>query len=141
MAKLFVARSKIDCVYVSQIWLKNDHGLCASTCCDFSTGDELVPHGRPLEGGKIYDSNRRTLVLLSKQLACEVIDLVILEDSKHKLTQTLTDVTEHTDLIITSSGVSVGEADYVKEVLCQLGLVNFQGDKLGWDTDGQGCYR
>ncbi|MDF7670050.1 molybdopterin molybdotransferase MoeA [Orbaceae bacterium ESL0721] len=92
----------------------------------FSTGNELTPLGNPLpHSGAIYDSNRFTLKLLLKKLQCEVIDLGIIPDDLNKIKQTLIDASMSADLVITSGGVSVGDADYIKTALTELGKVEF----------------
>lgn len=90
-----------------------------------STGDELVPVGEPLATGQIYDTNRFTVRLLLEKLGCEVIDLGILQDDVESLENAFLQAQAQADLIITSGGVSVGEADYTKLVLEKLGEVNF----------------
>lgn len=90
-----------------------------------STGDELVSVGKPLAKGQIYDTNRFTVKLMLQQLACEVIDFGILADDEALFEKTFLQAQEQADLIITSGGVSVGEADFTKTVLEKLGEVNF----------------
>jgi molybdopterin molybdotransferase len=93
----------------------------------FSTGDELVAPGKPLGPGQIYDSNRFTLTALLTRLQVEVIDLGLVRDQPELLEQALqTAMQQHrVDAIITSGGVSVGEADFTRTVLAKLGQVNF----------------
>lgn len=91
----------------------------------FSTGDELTSIGTPLTDGKIYDSNRFTLHLMLKQLGCEIIDLGIIGDNPIQLRKTFQQAEQQADLIITSGGVSVGDADYTKQVLDELGQIQF----------------
>ncbi|QIQ21951.1 molybdopterin molybdotransferase MoeA [Zophobihabitans entericus] len=91
----------------------------------FSTGDELVSLGTELKSGQIYDSNRFTLLLLLKQLGCEVIDLGIIPDDEQKIKRAFLQAADLADLVITSGGVSVGDADYTKQVLNELGHINF----------------
>ncbi|MFQ0971318.1 molybdopterin molybdotransferase MoeA [Gilliamella sp. ESL0232] len=91
-----------------------------------STGDELTPIGQPLSGnGAIYDSNRFTLKLLLTKLNCEVIDLGIIADDLTEIKKALITASSQADLVITSGGVSVGDADYTKTALETLGLINF----------------
>ncbi|MCO6555390.1 MAG: molybdopterin molybdotransferase MoeA [Gilliamella sp.] len=91
-----------------------------------STGDELTPIGQPLSGnGAIYDSNRFTLKLLLTKLNCEVIDLGIIADDLTEIKKALITASSQADLVITSGGVSVGDADYTKIALEELGKINF----------------
>jgi len=91
----------------------------------FSTGDEVQHPGEAQKTNCIYDSNRYTLHAMLTQAGCEVIDLGIIEDSEASLEATLVKASEQADLILSSGGVSVGDADYIKTVLDKLGLINF----------------
>ncbi|AFJ01854.1 Molybdopterin biosynthesis protein MoeA [Methylophaga frappieri] len=91
----------------------------------FSTGDELKPIGQSLNPGDIYDSNRYTLFGMLARLHVEPIDLGVVPDQPDALRQVLSDAATKADVIISSGGVSVGEADFVKSVLQQIGQVNF----------------
>ncbi|MCP4490343.1 MAG: molybdopterin molybdotransferase MoeA [Gammaproteobacteria bacterium] len=91
----------------------------------FSTGDELVSLGQPLEKGKIYDSNRYSLFGLLSGLPVDMLDLGVIRDEPASIRHTLIDASERADLIITTGGVSVGEADYIKTVLGEIGDINF----------------
>ena len=91
----------------------------------FSTGDELRPVGSQLEIGQIYDSNRYTLHGMLTQLSVEIIDLGVIEDKREAVEQAFLDAADKADVIITSGGVSVGDADFVKETLENIGEVNF----------------
>jgi len=91
----------------------------------FSTGDELRPVGEPLAPGEIYDSNRYTLYGMLKKLDVEIIDMGVVRDKRALVEQALTDAAAVADAIITSGGVSVGEADFVKETLEKLGNMSF----------------
>lgn len=90
----------------------------------FSTGDELRPAGEPLVEGQIYDSNRHVMFGMLTRLGAEILDLGIVGDDRTALGETFERAAE-ADAIITSGGVSVGEADYVKELLAELGRVHF----------------
>lgn len=83
----------------------------------FSTGDELQLPGQPLEAGQIYDTNRLTIHLMLQQLGCEVINLGIIPDDPGKLRAAFIDADSQADVVISSGGVSVGEADYTKPSL------------------------
>ncbi|MDO6708415.1 molybdopterin molybdotransferase MoeA [Photobacterium sp. 1_MG-2023] len=91
----------------------------------FSTGDELRPLGEPLAAGQIYDSNRYGIRALLKQFGCEVLDLGIIPDDPAQLDAAFTQATSAADVLITSGGVSVGEADYTKDILTKQGEVGF----------------
>ncbi|MCL4137750.1 UNVERIFIED_CONTAM: hypothetical protein GTU68_033903 [Idotea baltica] len=91
----------------------------------FSTGDELTSIGETLESGQIYDSNRYTLYGMLTRLDVDVFDLGVVPDNKDVLRQALIDASMQADVVITSGGVSVGDADYVKEMLAELGQVDF----------------
>jgi molybdopterin molybdotransferase len=91
----------------------------------FSTGDELRQPGEALGKGDIYDSNRVALLAALDQLDLEILDLGILPDNKQAITNALQRASQEADAIITSGGVSVGEADYTREVLEELGEIGF----------------
>ncbi len=91
----------------------------------FSTGDELRPLGSELRAGEIYDSNRHTLLALLRRLGVEAIDLGRLPDDPERIGTTLRQASGIADVLITSGGVSVGEADYIAELLQSLGTVQF----------------
>ncbi len=91
----------------------------------FSTGDELRPLGDTLDVGDIYDSNRYSLYGLLTQLNVETIDLGAVKDRPADLQQAFGTASSNADLVITTGGVSVGEADYVKEIVEQLGEIHF----------------
>ena len=91
----------------------------------FSTGDELKSVGAPLAPGEIYDSNRYTLHGMLRRLDCDVIDMGVVEDVPEKLERAFAAAAAAADVVITSGGVSVGEADYVKQLLEKLGEVLF----------------
>ncbi|MDP3584234.1 MAG: molybdopterin molybdotransferase MoeA [Thiobacillus sp.] len=89
----------------------------------FFTGDELVTPGAPLLPGQIYNSNRYTLTGLVNDLGCELIDLGIVPDTLEATESALLRAASLADVIVTSGGVSVGEADYVKAAVEKLGRV------------------
>lgn len=91
----------------------------------FSTGDELVAIGKPLATGQLYDSNRYTLFGMLTRLGVEIIDLGAIADSPELLENTLLNAAGQADVVITSGGVSVGEADYMKQLLSKHGQVMF----------------
>lgn len=91
----------------------------------FSTGDELVSVGLPLGEGQIYDSNRYTIYGMLTRLGCEVIDMGVVRDDPALLETAFREAAAAADVVITSGGVSVGEADFVKVLLNKLGEVVF----------------
>lgn len=91
----------------------------------FSTGDELRSVGEPLEEGKIYDSNRYMLHGLLTRLGTEIVDMGVVPDERDAVRDAFLEASRTADAVITSGGVSVGEADYVKETLDALGSVDF----------------
>jgi molybdopterin molybdotransferase len=91
----------------------------------FSTGDELRQPGTALGEGQIYDSNRYSLIGLLTDLGAEIMDLGNVRDDKNTIRATLLQASAQADAIITSGGVSVGEADYIKELLAEIGEVVF----------------
>ncbi|MEG7559771.1 bifunctional molybdopterin-guanine dinucleotide biosynthesis adaptor protein MobB/molybdopterin molybdotransferase MoeA [Vibrio cholerae] len=91
----------------------------------FSTGDEVQAPGGDIAPNSIFDSNRFTLTGLLKQLGCQVIDLGIIEDDEAKMMQVLEQAAKQADVVITSGGVSVGDADFIKSALEKLGHIAF----------------
>jgi len=91
----------------------------------FSTGDELVSIGQVLKEGQLYDSNRYTLYGMLKRMGVEIYDLGAIADNPALLEKTLTEAASKADVILTSGGVSVGEADFMKQLLEKLGQVLF----------------
>ncbi|MCI1677042.1 MAG: molybdopterin molybdotransferase MoeA [Ewingella americana] len=91
----------------------------------FSTGDELQPVGTPLQEGQIYDTNRFAVRLMLEQMGCAVLDLGIIRDDPQALRHAFEQADDYADLVISSGGVSVGEADYTKKMLDELGEIGF----------------
>ncbi len=91
----------------------------------FSTGDELRSVGEPLDEGQIYDSNRYTLYGMLQRLHVDIVDMGVIADRRDDVREAFKTAADIADAVITSGGVSVGEADYVKETLEQLGKVTF----------------
>lgn len=91
----------------------------------FTTGDELVPIGQPLGPGQIHDSNRYTLAALLQRYPVEFTDLGVIADTEAAVRSALTQAGASADLILTTGGVSVGDADYVSKLLQQEGQVGF----------------
>jgi molybdopterin molybdotransferase len=91
----------------------------------FSTGDELKNVGSILGEGDIYDSNRYTLFGLLKKLNVELLDMGVIPDQALAVENAFKEASKISDVLITSGGVSVGEADFVSDTLKKLGHVNF----------------
>ncbi|MEN9418485.1 MAG: hypothetical protein RI988_2105 [Pseudomonadota bacterium] len=91
----------------------------------FSTGDEVQAPGEPLRPGCIYDSNRTSLLAALARLDMEAIDLGLVRDDPAALQATLEAALEQADAVLTSGGVSAGDADYTREVLARMGEVAF----------------
>jgi molybdopterin molybdotransferase len=90
----------------------------------FSTGDELVETGTSLQAGQIYDSNRCVLKELLKRLPVTVTDLGILPDEPIRIREELESARSNHDVLLTTGGVSVGTADYVRDVIAAIGHVD-----------------
>ena len=90
-----------------------------------ATGDELRSIGEPLAPGEIYDSNRYTLHGMLTRLDADIVDMGVARDRREEVRDALSEAASLADVIITSGGVSVGEADFVKDVLAEIGSVNF----------------
>jgi len=90
-----------------------------------SSGDELRPLGQPLDLGSIYDSNRYSLTGLLNRLNLEIIDCGIVRDDPDSLKTAFLEATSKADVLISSGGVSVGEADFTKQIMQELGDVGF----------------
>jgi molybdopterin molybdotransferase len=91
----------------------------------FSTGDELASIGQMLQEGQVYDSNRYTIYGMLARLGVDIIDMGVVRDDPKLLEQALLDAAAAADVILTSGGVSVGEADFMKQLLNELGQVVF----------------
>jgi molybdopterin molybdotransferase len=91
----------------------------------FSTGDEILTLGEPIREGAVFDSNRYTVIGLLKRLGVEVIDMGVVRDEPALLEAAFRSAAKQADAIITSGGVSMGEADHTKAMMKQLGDVAF----------------
>jgi molybdopterin molybdotransferase len=111
----------------------------------FSTGDELVELGQPLASGQIYDSNRHLLKGLLSDPGYSVTDLGAIADDPILLEASFIEAAKNHDVMITTGGASVGEADYINEILARCGEVNFwklaikPGKPLAFGKIGE-CY-
>jgi molybdopterin molybdotransferase len=91
----------------------------------FSTGDEIQDVGAPLEPGHIYDANRYSLISMLEQLGCDVTDVGIFPDVPGDIRAGLWQAADNHDLLVTSGGVSKGEEDHIKDIIEDLGALNF----------------
>jgi molybdopterin molybdotransferase len=91
----------------------------------FATGDELASIGTALKEGEVYDSNRYTLHGMLARLGVELIDMGVVRDDPAALETAFRTASETADVVITTGGVSVGEADFVKQLMAKLGEVLF----------------
>ncbi|MEZ5672393.1 MAG: molybdopterin molybdotransferase MoeA [Thiotrichaceae bacterium] len=91
----------------------------------FSSGDELCPIGETLQPGQIYDSNRYSLYGMLARLEVNIIDMGVIPDVPEQLQQALLEAADNADVLITSGGVSVGDADFIKDSLQEVGSINF----------------
>ena len=91
----------------------------------FSTGDELRKLGQPLDAGCIYDSNRYSLMAALQRLGAEVVDLGLVRDEPAALQATLEAAINQADVVLTSGGVSAGDADHTRALLARMGEVAF----------------
>ncbi|EGQ9274137.1 bifunctional molybdopterin-guanine dinucleotide biosynthesis adaptor protein MobB/molybdopterin molybdotransferase MoeA [Vibrio parahaemolyticus] len=91
----------------------------------FSTGDEVQAPGTEQKANSIYDSNRFTIMGMLEKLGCEILDFGILEDNEQLMIETLENASAQADVVMTSGGVSVGDADYIKLALDKLGQIDF----------------
>lgn len=90
----------------------------------FSTGDELVEPGEPLNVGQIYNSNRTLLIALCKQLGFNAVDCGIVEDTLEATKAALLAASKSADVILSSGGVSVGEEDHIKPAVEAIGAID-----------------
>ncbi|MCU7837390.1 MAG: molybdopterin molybdotransferase MoeA [gamma proteobacterium symbiont of Taylorina sp.] len=112
----------------------------------FSTGDELRSIGETLAEGDIYDSNRYSIYGLLKNMDVDIIDMGVIKDDRQAIEDAFNTAASVADAVITSGGVSVGEADFVKETLEKLGRINFwkismkPGKPLAFGTLGNSLF-
>ncbi|NRQ42064.1 molybdopterin molybdotransferase MoeA [Rheinheimera sp. YQF-2] len=127
-AEVFAAGHKLrpaDIGLLASIGIANVKVLRQLKVAIFSSGDELIPPGQPLPDGHIYDSNRYVMAAMLSRLGAEVIDLGLLPDDPLAIEQAFLQAMTQADVLITSAGVSVGDADYTRQILHKLGQINF----------------
>jgi len=126
-----VALAKGEKLKAADIGLIASLGIAEVSVCRnirvafFSTGDELRSIGEPLEEGQIYDSNRYTVFSMLKSFGIEILDMGIIKDNPESIRLAFETAGRNADVLITTGGVSVGDADYIKQTLEALGEVNF----------------
>ena len=90
-----------------------------------SNGDELRSIGQPLNPGEVYDSNRYTLHGLLQRAGMDLVDLGVVPDDRAQLRSAFLSAANSADVLITSAGASVGDADFIKDILDEVGEVSF----------------
>ncbi len=110
---------------VASLGLKTVNTLRPLRVAYFSTGDEILSLGEPPREGAVYDSNRYTVFGMLKRLGCEVIDMGVVRDDPAQLEAAFLAAAAQADAIISSGGVSVGEADHTRAMMKKLGDVAF----------------
>jgi len=113
------------CGLVASLGLPSVKVLRRPRVAYFSTGDEILSLGEPQREGAVYDSNRYTVFAMLQALGCEVLDMGVVKDQPELLEAAFRDAAAQADAIITSGGVSVGEADYTKAMMKKMGDVAF----------------
>ena len=112
----------------------------------FSTGDEIISLGKSLLPGQVYDSNRYSLIGLLKRLDVDMLDFGVIPDDKKAIEETLLKASNIADIVVTTGGVSVGEADFMKDILKKMGEILFwkismkPGKPLAYGKIGQCHY-
>ena len=112
----------------------------------FSTGDEIISLGKSLLPGQVYDSNRYSLIGLLKRLDVDMLDFGVIPDDKKAIEDTLLKASNIADIVVTTGGVSVGEADFMKDILKKIGEILFwkismkPGKPLAYGKIGQCHY-
>lgn len=112
----------------------------------FSSGDEIRSIGQPLEEGQIYDSNRYTLFGMLTELGADLIDMGVIPDRADAIREAMQQAARTADLVLTSGGISVGEADFIADTIRQLGEIHFAkvaikpGRPLTFAHMGDACF-
>ena len=115
----------VDLAILSSLGMSKIDVLKKPIVSFFSTGDELISVNKKLKKGQIYDSNRYLLFGLLSELPVEIKDMGVARDNERILIKKLKECSGLSDIIITTGGVSVGDADYIKSALKKAGKVNF----------------
>ncbi|MGR8933561.1 MAG: molybdopterin molybdotransferase MoeA [Gammaproteobacteria bacterium] len=125
---LLAAPKRLTAIDLSLLASVGIHDVCVKRrlkIAYFSTGDELSAIGQPLQSGKLYDSNRYLLHGLLRGETHDVADLGLVPDDKALLKRHLSAAAPLYDVIISTGGASIGEADFIQEVLAEIGRVEF----------------
>ena len=109
---------------IASLGIKNLSVYKRLTIAIFSTGDELVPPGGVLQAGQIFDSNRIAVISVCKRLGYEIIDFGLIEDDYEKIKAVMLKASKLSDVLLTSGGVSVGDADFVKPIVEEIGRID-----------------
>ncbi|TRX53813.1 molybdopterin molybdotransferase MoeA [Thalassomonas sp. M1454] len=117
--------SAIDLGMLASLGIADVEVFAPITVAVLSTGDELKSPGQTLSDGDIFESNRFALLGLLARLNVNVLDLGIIADDKQAIRDAFIKADLEADVVISSGGVSVGEADYTKDILDELGSINF----------------
>lgn len=158
-------RSRGHELAAGSVWFASGHQLGAADCgllaamglaelyvtrrprvALLATGDELIAPGTALQPGQIYNSNQALLLNILAQLGCEVVSAVSVADHLAATRTALLQAAEQADVVLSTGGVSVGEADYVKEALTEIGELNFwkiavkPGKPLAFGRVAQACF-
>lgn len=117
--------SPVDIGLLTSVGISEVRVFRQITVALFSTGDELRQPGEALPDGCIYDSNRPALYALLNELGAKVLDLGVVEDNPDSIRDAFLKADKEADVVITSGGVSVGEADFTRDILEELGEIDF----------------
>jgi molybdopterin molybdotransferase len=123
--KAGVRLSPIDLGLLASLGKTDVKVFCKLKVAVLSSGDELARAGEPLPSAGIYESNSMVTLSVLKRLGCITKDLGIVADDPEKLHSAFSKAMQWADVLITSGGVSVGDADYIKQVLGQMGSIGF----------------
>ena len=110
---------------IASLGLKTIEVFKSLTVGIFSTGDELVELGLPLKAGQIYDSNRFAIIAQLQKMNMNIIDYGVIKDDPQLIKNAFEQASLEADVVITSGGVSVGEADFTKDILQEIGNIDF----------------
>ncbi|MEC7118472.1 MAG: gephyrin-like molybdotransferase Glp [Pseudomonadota bacterium] len=145
--RVVVQGTRLDAAELGVLASVGQAQLCVYTPLKVSviaTGDELVSAGQPLAVGQIYNSNSPVLVALLQRLGCDVVQVTHLPDDPSQLRAGLLQAAASSDVVLTTGGASVGDADHLKSVLAEIGQISHwkvaikPGKPVVWGQIGQG---